>query len=65
VVIFILKHFPFNGPPTANPNNIPDFRNVVLYELSFLLVGILDFGIEKWTLLALIDNVNKECTKQL
>jgi hypothetical protein len=31
-----------------NPNNIPDFRNVVLYELSFLLVGILDFGIEKW-----------------
>ena len=48
MVIFILKHFPFNEPPTANPNNIPDFRNVVLYELSFLLVGILDFGIEKW-----------------
>ena len=43
MVIFILKHFPFNGPPTANPNNIPDFRNVILYELSFLPVGILDF----------------------
>ena len=38
-----IETFSIQRTPTANPNNIPDFRNVILYELSFLLVGILDF----------------------